>query len=324
MIPNFNYGRFLGEAVESALAVDWPDVEVIVVDDGSTDDSVEVATTFGSRIRLLQQPNQGPRIACNAGFAESSGALVVFLDSDDMVRPEVGPAIEGAWRPGLSKLQFQMQRVDAAGLPRGRPFPVFRRTPSPDQIRRWMRTTAAYPTPPGSGNVYARAFLEQLFPLDDSCGDASDSACLAAAPFLGDVVTVPHPLFLYRIHGANRSDLTVSPRRFTKQIDRAMQRHAFAQRIDGQRDRTDGIEPLFRGGRLLEMRIAQLRLAPEPPPLPDDGALRMLRDIPRVLLAPGPEGIRHRVARAVWCVLVLLGPAPMVRRLVYARYSPAR
>jgi hypothetical protein len=117
------------------------------------------------------------------------------------------------WRPGISKVQVEMYRIDARGAPRGRPSPAFGSTPTPAQIRTWMTDTSAYPTPPGSGNVYAREFLDRLFPLDDRCGDATDSACLAAAPYLGDAVTVAKPLVRYRVHGGNRSGLRADPSR---------------------------------------------------------------------------------------------------------------
>ena len=89
VLPNYNYGAFIGEAVESALAVDWPDVEVIVVDDGSTDNSLEVLAGFGSRITVITQENSGPRVACNRGFAASNGYVVIFLDSDDVLAPSI-------------------------------------------------------------------------------------------------------------------------------------------------------------------------------------------------------------------------------------------
>lgn len=59
VIPNFNYGAFVSDSVRSALAVDWPDVEVIVVDDGSADDSLRVLEGFGYRITVISQENAG-------------------------------------------------------------------------------------------------------------------------------------------------------------------------------------------------------------------------------------------------------------------------
>ena len=135
VIPNYNYGRFLSDAVRSALAVDWPDVEVIVVDDGSTDESLSVLGEFGDRITVLVQENAGPRVACNRGFAKSSGDVVIFLDSDDVLEPLIAREAARVWRPGISKVQVQMSRIDGDGAPRGRPFPFYGFHPTPERIR---------------------------------------------------------------------------------------------------------------------------------------------------------------------------------------------
>src|SRR3954451_20463787 len=88
VIDNYNYARFLPEAIESALAQTYPDTEVIVVDDGSTDDSREIIASYGSRVRPVLKTNGGQASAFNAGFAASRGDVVLFLDSDDTLFPE--------------------------------------------------------------------------------------------------------------------------------------------------------------------------------------------------------------------------------------------
>lgn len=322
VIPNFNYGRFVGAAVDSALALDWPDIEVIVVDDGSTDDSRQVLSTYGERITVLAQQNAGPREACNAGFAVSSGDVVVFLDADDVLLPTMMRAVAGVWRPGVSKVQVQMQRIDAAGRPVPGVFPKYTSTgPTPDEVRTWLTETGAYPTPPGSGNIYARSFLELLFPLDDRCGDATDSACLAAAPYLGDVLTVPHPLVLYRIHEENRSKLS-DPDRFTNQLERAYQRQRFAMQIAGRAsDPRSVVASLRRGRHLVQMRIAERRLSDGPPPVPGDSSLRQLVDSVRCVFAPGPEPWSHRLLVLAWCAAAVASPPRLARRLINQRFG---
>ena len=88
IIPNYNYGRFLGEAIQSALDQTVSPHEVIVVDDGSTDQSVEVAQAFGDRVKILIQENAGVGAARNRGVKEATGEIVAFLDSDDRWYPE--------------------------------------------------------------------------------------------------------------------------------------------------------------------------------------------------------------------------------------------
>ncbi|KPF45630.1 hypothetical protein D621_17775 [beta proteobacterium AAP51] len=84
IIPVFNCEAYVAEAVESALAQDYPDKEVIVVNDGSTDGTLQVLQGFGSRIRVVDQVNGGPPRARNAGLAAARGDYVAFLDADDI------------------------------------------------------------------------------------------------------------------------------------------------------------------------------------------------------------------------------------------------
>ena len=321
IIPNYNYGKFIGSAIGSALAVEWPDIEVIVVDDGSTDDSHSVIRGFGPRITAIFQQNSGPRVACNVGFAVSTGDVVIFLDSDDVLDPLIGREIAAVWRPGISKVQVQMQRINSDGHSIGGRFPKYRHVPTAEEIRRWMTTTSAYPTPPGSGNAYARSFLTKLFPLDDSCGDATDSACLAAAPFLGDVLTVARPLARYRQHGGNRSSLAADPARLTAQIQRALQRHRFALGFSAEPPPQDTMAPLFRGRHLLQMRVAERRMLGGEPPLPTDSRRRMVRDSFANLTAPGPESIWLRAAISGWCLATIVAPSPLARWLIRRRFA---
>lgn len=88
LICNYNYGRFLGEAIDSALGQTWKNIEVIVVDDGSTDESREVLKKYTGQIRTILKENGGQASAFNVGIAEARGEIICFLDSDDFWKPE--------------------------------------------------------------------------------------------------------------------------------------------------------------------------------------------------------------------------------------------
>jgi glycosyltransferase involved in cell wall biosynthesis len=88
IIPCYNGEAFVGEAIESALAQTYPHREVIVIDDGSTDRSLDVTKSFGSSIRWSSGPNRGGSAARNTGLAMTTADYVQFLDADDVIHPE--------------------------------------------------------------------------------------------------------------------------------------------------------------------------------------------------------------------------------------------
>lgn len=85
IIPCYNAAAFVGEAIESAIGQEYGPKEVIVVDDGSSDDSVQTIKSFGERVRWKRTPNRGAPAARNEGFRMASGELVKFLDADDVL-----------------------------------------------------------------------------------------------------------------------------------------------------------------------------------------------------------------------------------------------
>jgi hypothetical protein len=118
VIPVYNHERFLAEAIESALNQSWPDCEVVVIDDGSTDGSAAIIGHY-PRVRGIRQVNRGLAAARNAGLAASRGDVVLFLDADDRLWPEaaeLGVRMLEA-RPEAMMVFGQCRLVDEGGLP---------------------------------------------------------------------------------------------------------------------------------------------------------------------------------------------------------------
>jgi glycosyltransferase involved in cell wall biosynthesis len=324
IIANYNYAEYVGLAIESALAIDWPDVEVIVVDDGSTDESRQVIERFGDRIVAIFQPNAGQIAARNVGFERSRGDAVILLDSDDFLHPSIMRAAARVWHSGVSKVQFRMRVIDAEGRPSGALFPQYTAEAAvPAKVRRWALATGSYPTPPCSGNLFSRACLEAIFPLDESCGKAPDTCCIAAAPFLGDVVTIDEPLVDYRVHGRNDGAVTeLDETRFGWQTANAIRRFEYAQRIAATAGFVISDDARHLAFPQLRFRIASFRLAPERHPIEGDSTIRALRDILRAALTPQGARPSAVLATAAWGMLVLLTPRPIAKALVHWRLSP--
>ncbi len=90
IIPAYNASRFIRETLHSALSQTYKEIEIVVVDDGSTDDTAEIVTRFSEadgRVRLLSQQNQGASAARNHGISASTGEFIAFLDADDLWHP---------------------------------------------------------------------------------------------------------------------------------------------------------------------------------------------------------------------------------------------
>jgi glycosyltransferase involved in cell wall biosynthesis len=114
VIPCYNQARFLGEAIESVLSQSFRDFEIVVVDDGSTDETSEVASGYEAghhQVRLIRQENRGLAGARNRGLAEARGDLLVFLDADDRLLPE-------ALEVQVSELEARPQCALVAGYHR--------------------------------------------------------------------------------------------------------------------------------------------------------------------------------------------------------------
>lgn len=324
IVPNYNYEQYVGAAIDSALGLDWPNVEVIVIDDGSTDNSRAVLATYGSRITTVFQENSGQLVGCNKGLAMSRGEIVIFLDADDVLHPSLAREIAAVWTPRVSKVQVQMRSIDAQGKPNGNVFPQYSSTPTPSEIRTWAARSSAYPTPPGSGNAYSRWFLERIFPLYDTCGTANDSYCLAAAPFLGDVVTIVKPLASYRVHGRNQGAmLSLDTRQFQRQMMRARGRRDYACRIA----REAGIQlperAVDRSLTYLCSRIASLRTAPASHPIPKDTLRRCLVDLCKAFFVPQGLTLKARLSILAWGTAVSLSPTVLSNKLILWRFAPS-
>jgi glycosyltransferase involved in cell wall biosynthesis len=204
IITNYNYADYLKQAIDSTLAQTYSNLEVIVVDDGSKDDSQKVITRYGDRVIPVFKANGGQASGFNAGFAASRGALICFLDADDLWMPS---KVEALVQASLSKpeavlLYHKMQWIDNKEVPYGKPWPF---TLWQGQIAdRVVSSGGWWRHPPTSGLCCKRSFLEQIMPIPrEEYRQGGDAYIASLAPLLGEIVGIDEVLALYRIHGAN-------------------------------------------------------------------------------------------------------------------------
>lgn len=204
VITSFNYARYLGEAIDSALGQRYPRLEVVVVDDGSTDGSRRVIGRYEERIHCVLKPNGGQASALNAGFAAARGDVVLTLDADDRLLDGAVARVADAWRPGVVKVHYRLRAVDARGRPIGPLLPDARVPLPAGDLRQELLDRFVYPTPPTSGNAYGRVEIAPLLPIPELDWSLTADAYLASClPFHGPIAAVDAPLGDYRVHGAN-------------------------------------------------------------------------------------------------------------------------
>ena len=116
VIPNFNYGNYISQAIDSVLAQDYKEIEIIVVDGGSTDNSLEILRGYGSKIISIENANWGAPIARNFGLMRSTGELVAYLDADDYWLPtKISKQIDLMEKLNVDMVYCQMAVLDERG-----------------------------------------------------------------------------------------------------------------------------------------------------------------------------------------------------------------
>lgn len=205
IITCYNYENYIGLSIESAIAQTYDDVEIIVVNDGSTDNSLNVINRYSDKIKCISTENCGFISACLTGLAASSGSYIIFLDADDMLDEAALTIASGHLRDEVSKIQFMLQPIDADGKIMGDPFPKLPADYGSAEMIENIVRFGNYRTPPTSGNIYRRDIYFSLGSLKYDYG--IDGVAYLAAPFLGQVVHLNQVLGKYRIHGQNMSSL---------------------------------------------------------------------------------------------------------------------
>jgi len=197
VIPTFNHARFVVQAVESVLAQTYPCVEILVVDDGSTDETRAVIEPVRGRITYIYQENKGVSAARNAGIRAAKGEYLVFVDADDWIPPEK-LAVQVAVleeRPGIGLVYSAWQHTDEGNrwvLDEVRPR-------APGQLLETMLRHACSFFPVGSPLVRSECF-KRVGLFDESLTSAEDTDMWVRLTLAGyEFAYVDRPLYRYRM-----------------------------------------------------------------------------------------------------------------------------
>ena len=323
IVGNHNYERFVTAAVDSALGQTYANVEVIVVDDGSTDGSRALLEPYRDRVRLVFKENGGPTSTIHTGWGSAHGDIVMFLDADDMLFADAAEKIVAAWRPDIVKVQFPLTVIDADGRAQGF-VPAAIRPLDEREIDRLVRRCGIYPTPPTSGNAYARRFLAELLPLDaERFVYGVDGALNAVAPLYGSVISLGISLGYYRVHGRNMwAGAPLDADRFLAYIavgrdeGNFLREHAVKRGIQ-----LSNADPLDHSLVFLERRLTLKKLVPSHPEARTDNILHLSVSAYRCV-GVYERGVLRSAATLVWFFATALAPRRLAIRLLAYRYIP--
>jgi glycosyltransferase involved in cell wall biosynthesis len=223
VIPTYNRAGYLQTAIDSALAQTRLPDEIVVVDDGSTDDTAAAVARYGGRVRYVRKDNGGEASARNRGVTEAASTWIAFLDSDD------------AWEPtALSQLETATQRYAGAGL-----IAMRARVLSADGVR-GTRTHGKKSKGPrfstrsllwgDAGGVQMPMVRRDLIlaagGFDESLPSATDCDLWIRLSFATEMVGIPEPLLLCRVHPDNLSaDRTLNARCWIRILEKLAREH---------------------------------------------------------------------------------------------------
>ena len=332
LINNHNYARYLPEAIESALRQTWRETEIIVVDDGSTDDSLAVISRYDGRLTSIAQPNRGQAAALNAGFSHSTGDLVIFLDADDRLLPEACEAVVSAWsqRPTTGKIQFRMQVIDAAGAATGECKPApHARLLSGDLRRHYLAFPDDVWRMPTSGNAFPAWVLHRICPIpEDDYRQGADTYLTHLAPLYGPVVSIESVKADYRVHGANGYELS-EPTLNLDRIRRNITHSAKTRRHLLSTARQLGLSQSWKRPRVESVsffvnRMISLKLDPRQHPIRGDRLSRLLRNGSAAALRRFDVAWPMRFAYVLWFFVMAVAPRGLAQLAAELMVFPVR
>jgi hypothetical protein len=330
VVTNHNYGRFLPEAIESACGQTHPDVKVVVVDDGSSDDSREVLRRYEDRVEVVLKEQGGQASALNAGLDRCRGEVLLILDADDVLRPHAAERVAATFaaRPELSKVQFPMAIVDAAGDPTGEVKPGGHlRAPVGDQRRAELAFPFDLPWLPGGGTGFRTEALRRILPIPaaDYPRSGADWYLVHLTALLGEAALLDEVCASYRVHGGNAYELEGDE----IDLDHVREAILFAGATTRSLEALADELGLERPARILSFsdlanRLVSLRLEPGRHPVEGDRRGTLLGDARRAVRRRFDVSAPMKALMLTWFALEAIVPRRLAQSLAELFLFPGR
>jgi glycosyltransferase involved in cell wall biosynthesis len=323
LITNHNYGRYLGAAVESALAQSYPHVKVVVVDDGSVDDSRRLLSTYDGRATCVYKETGGQGSAISAGFSQSRGAIITLLDADDVLLPDTVERAVRCFRdsPLTSLVQCRIELADQDARPLGIYLPAAHiRMPQGDLRRRFHHLNTSSWWSPTSGISVSAEALGRFLPFlsGQEFRISADYFISRSSALCGPVASLEDIGAYCRIHDSNEyRRAAIDVEKMHQDVMRIVgfQRHllSFAREVgvdEYPRSPYEIDDAIF-----LSQRMALLKLGSRRHRVDQDTLLRVTRHGVRAALRRPDVNRIFRLFHAAWFVLMLAAPTNVARWL---------
>lgn len=315
-INNFNYGHYLSKSIDSCLNQTVSAKEIIVVDDGSQDNSKEIIGSYGCKIKAHFQPNGGQGSAYNSGWRLATGDIVIFLDSDDELLPNAVEEISKAWTQDLSKVQWPLKLVNNNSAFIGGNIPSSMHDADLMEV---TKKFGIYASPPGSGNAYSKRFLDEVMPLSEADWRiAADAYLIGLSPYYGAVKSLKRDLGLYRLqdvsaHGSEFS-FNHSPALPSSSVARTIASRALIWNALRNRGFVAGDGPRFHFTPAeAKTRAVSLRFFPADHPIPRESRFSLLRNALSATFEWPGYTLATRIAFCGWFIIVLMFPRSVAK-----------
>ena len=204
IIPNYNYAQYVGQAIESVLKQTYSNIELIVVNNGSTDNSLEILTAYRNKIFLINQKNLGQSGARKSGLLQAKGEFIAFLDADDIWEPQkiekqmalFSSSTELVYS-GVNLFSERDQRIVSTYTPifRGSCSSAFIEFPGVSIVVSGESTA-----------IFTRSLLERVGGFDPELNSAAGWDFFRRCSKFTNFDFVPEPLTKYRLHSSNMSN----------------------------------------------------------------------------------------------------------------------